>query len=96
MPQPSGSASGQRSLHERLLADWAAGKTPRLFVDEYSQPCSAENLAEVLVEICERRDLHGLFHWAGTELLSRYELGVRVRERFTVDRHREQELQRWC
>lgn len=78
------SAGGQRSLHERLLADWAAGKTPRLFVDEFRQPCSAENLAEVLVEICERRDVLGLHHWAGTELLSRYELGQRVRERFKL------------
>lgn len=78
------SAGGQRSLHERLLADWAAGKTPRLFVDEFRQPCSAENLAEVMVEICERNDLRGVFHWAGTELLSRHALGVRVRERFKL------------
>lgn len=78
------SAAGQRSLHERLLADWAAGKTPRLFVDEFRQPCSAENLAEVLVEICERNDLRGIFHWAGTELLSRHALGVRVRQHFKL------------
>lgn len=78
------SAGGQRSLHERLLADWAAGKTPRLFVDEFRQPCSAENLAEVMVEICERNDMRGLWHWAGTELLSRFELGRRVREHFKL------------
>ena len=78
------SAGGQRSLHERLLIDWAAGKTPRLFVDELRQPCSAENLAEVIVEVCERTDLRGIQHWAGTELLSRHELGVRVRERFKL------------
>jgi dTDP-4-dehydrorhamnose reductase len=78
------SLTGQRSLHERLLMDWAAGKTPRLFVDEFRQPCSAENLAEVLVELCERNSGRGIFHWAGTELLSRYELGVRVREHFKL------------
>ncbi|MES2694306.1 MAG: sugar nucleotide-binding protein [Verrucomicrobiota bacterium] len=78
------SATGQRSLHERLLLDWSAGKTPRLFVDEFRQPCSAENLAEVLVEMCERRDVLGIQHWAGTELLSRHALGVRVRERFKL------------
>lgn len=78
------SAGGQRSLHERLLADWAAGKTPRLFVDEFRQPCSAENLAEVLLELCERNDVTGVQHWAGTELVSRHELGVRVRERFKL------------
>jgi dTDP-4-dehydrorhamnose reductase len=78
------SAAGQRSLHERLLADWAAGKTPRLFVDEFRQPCTAENLAEVMVELCERNDVRGIFHWAGAELLSRYALGVRVREHFKL------------
>ena len=78
------SAAGQRSHHERLFADWAAGRTPRLFVDEFRQPCSAENLAEVIVELCERHDLRGIFHWAGTELLSRHELGRRIREHFKL------------
>lgn len=78
------SATGERSLHERLLADWAAGRTPRLFADEYRQPCSAENLAEVIVELCERSDVRGIFHWAGAELLSRHALGVRVREHFRL------------
>ena len=78
------SPGGKRSLHERLLADWAAGKTPRLYTDEFRQPCTAENLAEVLVELCERRDVLGLAHWAGTELLSRYALGVKLRERFKL------------
>lgn len=78
------SAAGARSLHERLLADWAAGRTPGLFVDEFRQPCTAENLAEVLVEMCERDDLRGVFHWAGTELVSRYELGLQIRAHFKL------------
>lgn len=78
------SPGGKRSLHERMLADWAAGKTPRLYTDEFRQPCAADNLAEVLVELCERREVCGVMHWAGTELLSRYALGVRIRERFKL------------
>lgn len=78
------SPGGQRSNHERLMADWAAGRTPRLFVDEFRQPCSAENLAEVMVELCERSDLRGLHHWAGTDLLSRHEIGRRIREHFKL------------
>lgn len=78
------SPGGQRSNHERLLADWAAGRTPRLFTDEFRQPCTADNLAEVLLELCERHDLHGIFHWAGTDLLSRYEIGRRIREHFKL------------
>jgi dTDP-4-dehydrorhamnose reductase len=78
------SATGQRSNHERLLAEWAAGRAPKLFVDEFRQPCTAENLAEVLVELCEREDVCGVFHWAGAELLSRHDLGLRVREHFKL------------
>lgn len=78
------SASGQRSLHERLFADWAAGRTPRLFTDEFRQPCTADNLAEALLELCERPDLRGVLHWAGTELVSRHELAVRVRNHFKL------------
>lgn len=78
------SVSGERSQHEHLLGEWAAGRTPRLFVDEYRQPCTAENLAEVMVELCERQDLRGIFHWAGTEVVSRHELGVRIRDHFKL------------
>jgi dTDP-4-dehydrorhamnose reductase len=78
------SVTGQRSNHERLFADWAAGRTPKLFTDEFRQTCTAENLAEVLVEMCERDDLRGVFHWAGVELASRYTLGVRIREHFKL------------
>lgn len=78
------SASGTRSNHERLMADWAAGKTPKLFIDEHRQTCTAENLAEVMVELCERNDLRGVFHWAGSELISRYDLGVRIRDHFKL------------
>jgi dTDP-4-dehydrorhamnose reductase len=79
------SAAGQRSLHERLFADWAAGRTPTLFTDEIRQTCTAENLAEVMVELCERRDVHGVQHWAGAEPISRHALGLRVRERFKLN-----------
>jgi len=78
------SLGGRRSVHERLFADWAAGRTARLYTDELRQPCTAENLAEVVVELGERRDLRGVFHWAGTELLSRHALGLRIREQFRL------------
>lgn len=78
------SVGGARSNHERLLADWAAGRTPKLFTDELRQPCTAENLAEVMVELCERNDVRGIFHWAGAELTSRHALGVRIREQFKL------------
>ena len=76
------SPGGRRSLHEKLIAAIQAGKKPKLFCDEIRQPCSASNVAEVLLELTERRDLHGLFHWAGSETLSRFEMGQRILKHF--------------
>lgn len=76
------SVSGQRSVHEKLLTAIRAGERPTLFTDEMRQPCSAENVAEVAVELAERQDLSGIFHWAGREVVSRYELGRRILARF--------------
>ena len=78
------SPGGRRALHERLLADWAAGRLVRLYTDEFRQPCTAENLAEVLVELSERTDTRGIFHWGGAELVSRFELGLRIRHHFKL------------
>ncbi|PTX97954.1 SDR family oxidoreductase [Opitutus sp. ER46] len=82
------SLSGTRSLHEQLLAAWAAGQVPRLFTDEYRQPCGIGNLADVLLALTVRRDLGGVFHWAGRDLVSRYELAERIRVRFGLPAER--------
>lgn len=76
------SPSGERSLHERLFKQWAEGKKTPLFTNEIRQPLSVTNLAEVLAELCERPNLHGIFHWAGPDTLSRFEIGQRILERF--------------
>lgn len=72
------SPSGKKSLHERLFADWAQGKKTPLFEEEIRQPVSVSNLADVLVELCERPNLSGVYHWSGNEKLSRYEIGERI------------------
>lgn len=79
------SLGGQRSPHERLFADWSSGRVPRLYTDEFRQPCTAANLAEVLLELAERTDLCGIHHWGGKELVSRYEMGLRIREHFKLN-----------
>ena len=78
------SLGGARSLHERLFADWAAGRAPKLYRDEIRQPCTAGNLAEAMVELCERPEQRGVFHWAGAEALSRVELARRIRTHFKL------------
>jgi len=76
------SPSGLRSPHERILNGLATGSPPLLFDDEIRQPSSAGNVAEAMVELLERSNLNGLFHWAGSEEVSRYELGIRILDRF--------------
>ena len=78
------SPSGQRSIHEKLIASIHSGERPQLFTDEIRQPCSASNVAEVLLELSERRDLHGIFHWAGSEILNRFEMGQRILKHFGI------------
>ena len=76
------SATGRRSVHERLLADWASGRTPRLFTDEIRQVAHADNVAAMLLELAGRSDLFGLLHWAGADPISRFVLGERIRQQF--------------
>ena len=75
----------QRSLHERLLLEWRAGRTVRLFTDEFRQTCTAANVAVVLLALIARPEITGVRHWAGAELLSRHEIGHRIRAHFRLD-----------
>lgn len=75
----------QRSLHERLLLEWRAGRTVRLFTDEFRQTCTAANVAAVLLALIARPEITGVRHWAGAELLSRHEIGHRIRAHFRLD-----------
>lgn len=76
------SPSGKRSPHEKLLAMVNQGEVPEFYQDETRQPCSARNVAEVLLELSERRDLSGIFHWAGTDRLSRFEMAQQILKHF--------------
>jgi dTDP-4-dehydrorhamnose reductase len=79
------SPGGRRSVHEKLFEQWASGKPARLFTDELRQPVSAQNLSELIAELVDRPNLHGLFHWSGADVLSRYEIGRRIAAYFGVD-----------
>ncbi len=79
------SPGGRRSVHERLLRDWAEGRVARLFTDEIRQVCLADNLAAVLLELCAPAAPGGILHWAGAEPISRYELGCAIARRFGLD-----------
>ncbi len=78
------SPGGVRSVHEKLLHAIARGERPTLYSDELRQPCSAENVGDAITELVERRDLHGIFHWAGSETITRYALGQRILQNFSL------------
>jgi dTDP-4-dehydrorhamnose reductase len=76
------SPGGRRSVHERLLQLWSEGRAARLYRDEIRQTCTADSVAAVLVELLDRKDLHGPLHWAGAAPVSRLVLGERIRAHF--------------
>ena len=76
------SPDGNRSPHERILLALANGTPLSLFTDEFRQTSSADNVAQLAVELIERPNLNGLFHWAGSEVISRFELGRKILQRF--------------
>lgn len=78
------SLTGRRSVHEKMFEAWAAGKVQPLFTDEFRQVCSAESVAALLLALAPRRDLSGVFHWAGARSVSRWEMGTAICARFGV------------
>lgn len=77
--------AGDRTPHERLFLEWRSGRVSRLFAEEIRQPVAAGNLADVCVELAERGNLSGIFHWGGREALTRLEMGERIARRFGLD-----------
>ncbi len=78
------SLTGRRSVHEKMFETWAAGKVQPLFTDEFRQVCSADSVAAMLLALAARRDLRGVFHWAGARRVSRWEMGTAICAQFGV------------
>jgi dTDP-4-dehydrorhamnose reductase len=68
------SPSGNRSFTEQMLHAWREGRTLRLFTDEFRCPIPVATTALAVWELVERRTC-GLFHLAGSERLSRWDIG---------------------
>jgi dTDP-4-dehydrorhamnose reductase len=73
------SPTGDRSFNEDMLAGWRRGAVLSLFDDEFRCPIAASVVADVALELLAR-DARGLFHVAGGERLSRFEIGLGVAE----------------
>jgi dTDP-4-dehydrorhamnose reductase len=68
------SPSGRRSFNEEMAAIWRAGGSVKLFSDEFRCPLPAAATARAVWELA-RPGCAGLYHLAGSERLSRVEIG---------------------
>lgn len=74
------SPKGNHSFNEELRGAWKAGKTTKLFHDEYRTPIHVDVVTRAIWEIVARKHA-GLFHLAGAEKFSRMQLGELVAAR---------------
>lgn len=79
------SPTGNRAFNEEIVAAWRAGRSLRLFVDEFRNPIAATVTARAVWELMER-GATGIVHVAGAEKLSRWEIGVALAERHAEGR----------
>jgi len=77
------SPSGETAYNEQFRAVWAGGKTLNLFHDEYRSPISATVTTRAIWEFAAS-PRGGIWHLAGTERLSRLQIG-----QLLADRHPE-------
>ena len=73
------SPSGDRGIEEQLRLRWAKGDTVKLFIDEYRCPIPAEVTARGIWELALAKR-PGLYHLAGSQRLSRLEIGQAIAE----------------
>lgn len=74
-----------RGAHETLTHDLIAGRrTGMLFTDQIRKPVHVDDLADALLELAGN-DYRGVLNVAGTEPISRYDLGVLVARRDGLD-----------
>jgi dTDP-4-dehydrorhamnose reductase len=75
------SPAGDRGFNEQMRAAWRAGQTLRLFTDEFRSPIAASATARAIWELA-RRNSPGLYHLAGSERLSRWQIGAILAKRW--------------
>ena len=75
------SPNSDRGIEEQLRLRWAKGDTVKLFVDEYRCPIPAEVTARAIWELVLAKR-PGLYHLAGSQRLSRLEIGQAIAESY--------------
>jgi dTDP-4-dehydrorhamnose reductase len=75
------SRAGNRGFNENLRLAWQAGQGMNLFTDEFRCPIFAGETARAVWELVNQRRA-GLFHVAGAEKLSRWQIGQLIAARW--------------
>ena len=75
------SRAGNRGFNEQLGLAWKSGGTMKLFTDEFRSPLPAIETARAVWELAEK-NCRGLFHVAGAERLSRWQIGQLLAGRY--------------
>jgi dTDP-4-dehydrorhamnose reductase len=75
------SPTGDKSFTEQMRRAWQRGETLKLFTDEFRAPIPATVSARAVWELA-RRNQPGLYHLAGRERLSRWEIGQLLARRW--------------
>jgi dTDP-4-dehydrorhamnose reductase len=73
--------SGNRGFNEQMRRAWQAGESLKLFTDEFRSPMSAAVTARAIWEFVAQSK-PGLYHLAGAERLSRWEIGLLLAKRW--------------
>jgi dTDP-4-dehydrorhamnose reductase len=74
------SPNRDRGFDEQLLNAWRSGQSLRLFTDEFRSPIPAEITARAVWELVTQQKT-GIYHVAGAERLSRWQIGQLVAAR---------------
>lgn len=75
------SPTGDRGFNEEMRAAWQAGKVLNLFTDEFRCPIPAVVTATALWSVAEAQR-PGMYHLAGAQRLSRWEIGQLLAQRW--------------
>jgi len=75
------SRGGKRGFNEQLRLAWKTGQKMKLFTDEFRCPIFAGETARAVWELAARNRT-GLFHVAGAERLSRWQIGQLLAKRW--------------
>jgi len=75
------SPTGDRGFNERMKREWRDGRMMKLFTDEFRSPIPAVETARAVWDLAGKNRA-GMFHVAGAEKLSRWQIGQLLAKRW--------------